>query len=406
MRFAACVLAIAACGDNLAESLPPVPPGQLALELERIELGGGDPLAITHLAFIPGTTEVLIANKSHTVTHYRLDDGAPQATLLGSFEVPGVDETADCGLLALTFDPAFATNHYLYFASCFAPTDSRISRHVFDAADYGSIARTATTIYEAGLPTGTRAWHNIGAIGFDPQSSLWALFGDKNDSRTSQDPRSPLGKVIRIIPQPGGGSIPDPRNPFAGISGHDPVVVASGLRSPWRGALDEAGRLWIGDVGESGFEEVNVTRFAGENFGNSLAEGPCDASADVCRDLVDPIVYWDRSTEHRYAKEDPKAIETSRRVVWVGATYPRSVAQDRYDGRLFDRMLVGDFAGGWIRAIRLDESDRIVEDIPVGHLEATSAWDVGPDGYLYVTSYGSVLAFPYVPGALYRAKAR
>lgn len=399
-------LALAACGDNREAPLPPVPPGQLALDFERIELEGGDPLAITHVAFVPGTDELLVANKSRTVTHYRLPAEATRAIRLGSFDVPGVDETADCGLLSIAFDPAFADNRFIYFAACSAPTANRISRHVFEPRDYGAIARTATTIFDANLPTGIRAWHNIGAIGFDAAGSLWALLGDKNDPRTSQDPASALGKVIRIVPLPGGGHAPDPRNPFVDTPGHDPDVVASGLRSPWRGALDELGRLWIGDVGESGFEEVNVTRFAGENFGNAIVEGPCTLGPEVCARVVDPVVHWDRSTEHRYSLEDPLAAETSRRVVWIGATYPRSIAQDRYRGLLFDRMLVGDFAGGWIRSIALDTTDRVARDEHVGHLEAPTAWAVGHDGYLYVSSYGSVLAFPYVPGALYRAKAR
>lgn len=394
---------LGACGGGS----PPgdaTPGGPLMFEFEPIALGEGAPLAITEIAFIPDTAELLVLNKTHTVTHYRLDPGGASATRLGSFEVPGVDETADCGLLAVAFDPDFAINRLVYFASCESPTHSQITRHEFDPADPGSVARTASLVIRVGRDGAREAWHNVGSMGFDPDGNLWALFGDKVDAGTSQDLTTALGKVVRIIPDRiGPGYAPTPTNPYIGIADRDPDVTAIGLRSPWRGALDEAGRLWIGDVGNSAFEEVNVSRFAGENFGNSLAEGPCTAN---CTGLSDPITSWGRTNDHRYPQQDPQAVPTTRRVVWVGGVYPRTVAADRYGGRMFDRVLVGDFAGGWIRLIGLDAADQLIHDEPAGHLEAASSWAVGPDGYLYASTYGSALASPYKPGSVVRAVAR
>src|SRR5690242_12489166 len=128
VRAAACLALLAACGDNLSAP-PPSVPGELVLSFEPIELEDA-PQAITELAFVPGTSELLVLNKTHTVIHYRLDGAT--ATKLGSFEVPGVDETADCGLLAVAFDPDFAANRLVYFGACDSPTHSRITRHRFD----------------------------------------------------------------------------------------------------------------------------------------------------------------------------------------------------------------------------------------------------------------------------------
>lgn len=391
---------VVGCDPGGPGDVPPEGQG-LPLGFVPITLDGEPPLAITEIAFIPGTSELLALTKSRFVTHYRLDAANDRAVRLGTFEVPGVDDTADCGLLSVAFDPDFATNRLVYFAACESAQYSRITRHELDPGDHGTIASTATTVIRVGIDDATRAWHNIGSIGFDRDGYLWALFGDKNEPLTAQDVSTNLGAVIRIAPdRDGAGYTPAPTNPFVGLAGRSPDLAALGLRSPWRGALDAAGRLWIGDVGDSAFEEVNVTRFAGENFGSSLAEGPCTTA---CDGLTDPIVAWDRSNDHRYAAEDPDAAPTSRRVVWVGIEYPRTVEVDRYRGLLFERMLVGDFAGGWIRAIGLDADDRVIADVHAGHLDHVTSWALGPDGYLYASTYGSALASPYVQGALYRA---
>jgi hypothetical protein len=335
------------------------------------------------------------------VTHFRLDGERDRATRVGEFDVPGVVETADCGLLSVAFDPDFARNRLVYFAACESVQYSAITRHEFDPDDHGTIATTATTVIRVGSANATRGWHNVGSIGFDADGYLWALFGDKALAGAAQDLSENLGAVIRIAPdRVAAGYQPAPGNPFAGLPDHSPDVAAYGLRSPWRGALDHAGRLWIGDVGESDFEEVNVTRFAGENFGASIVEGPCTES---CDGLTDPILGWSRFEDTVYELEDPEAVATNRRVIWVGIEYPRTVAVDRYRGRFFDRMLVGDFCTGWIRAVGLDDAGTVVRDEAAGHLAAATSWALGPDGYVYASSYGSCLAWPYREGAVYRA---
>jgi hypothetical protein len=390
---------LAACGDNTV-GFPA--DGTLVFRFEQIQLENA-PEAITEIAFVPGANELLVLNKTHTVHHYRLDDGATSASMLGSFEVPGVDETADCGLLSIAFDPGFVTNRLVYFGACDSPTHSRITRHELDRTDYESVGRTTSLVIRVGSDSAEKAWHNVGSMGFDPDGNLWALFGDKVTAADSQDLTTALGKAIRITPDRiAAGFQPAPANPFYGMTDRDESIVAIGFRSPWRGALDDKGRLWVGDVGNTEFEEVNVSRFAAENFGNSIAEGPCLAS---CEGLADPITYWGRESDHRYVIEDPLVIPAVRRSVWVGGVYPRTVAVDRYAGRMFDRVLVGDFAGGWIRLLGLDDTDALVYDKAAGHLEAASSWSVGPDGYLYASSYGSALAWPYKTGAVYRAIA-
>src|SRR5262249_60870821 len=81
-----------------------------------------------------------------------------------------------------------------------------------------------------------------------------------------------LGKILRIDPRPGNGRpyrIP-PGNPFSGRAGARPEIWDYGLRNPWRFSFDPAtGDLWIGDVGQDAWEEVDhePARSGGRNYG-------------------------------------------------------------------------------------------------------------------------------------------
>jgi glucose/arabinose dehydrogenase len=372
----------------------------LALSFEPIELEG-EPHAVTSFRFLPGSLELVLLEKDGVVAHYRVE--GDQARRLGDFTVPEVFAGADCGLISAAFDPDYADNGYLYLGSCVSLEHSRITRHVFDPDDYAAATESTVEILRLGDEEAYRAWHNIGSIGFDEQGYLWALMGDKQLPATAQQLENELGAVVRIIPSRTpdvGGFEPAPDNPFANEPDASAAIWAYGLRSPWTGHLDAEGRLWVGDVGESGAEEVNlVSPGGGENFGWPLWEGPCE---DACDGLADPVVYWDREPDHLYVLEDPDTAPTTRRAGWVGLSY-RDRGNDRYQGRFTGRLVFGDFCTGWVRALLLDADGLLLEDRAVGNLIGVSAWDQGPDGYAYVSTYGSALAFPYRPGGLWRA---
>ena len=123
---------------------------------------------------------------------------------------------------------------------------------------------------------------------------LWALFGEKNLPDEAQDVSNALGSLVRLVPSrtPGvGGYVAAPDNPFAldGDPGTSDVVAAYGLRSPWKGTRDARGNLFIGDVGASLFEEVNVlppVRVGTPSFGWPAIEGEdaeCSSSITWCR---------------------------------------------------------------------------------------------------------------------------
>jgi glucose/arabinose dehydrogenase len=145
--------------------------------------------------------------------------------------------------------------------------------------------------------------HHGGHLLFGPDGYLYIGLGDggsKGDPENrAQDEGTLLGKMLRIdVNRRDEGrayAIP-PDNPWAGKPGARPEIWAKGLRNPWRYSFDrETGDLWIADVGQDHWEEIDVQPAAsrgGENYGWRLMEGShCYEPKRDCDDgsLVKPI---------------------------------------------------------------------------------------------------------------------
>jgi glucose/arabinose dehydrogenase len=122
--------------------------------------------------------------------------------------------------------------------------------------------------------------HCGGGLEFGPDGYLYIAMGDSGPQQdphgNAQDMRLLCGKMLRIdVDQTDQGklyAIP-PDNPFVGRKGVRPEIWASGLREPWRYSFDPlTGDLWVGDVGQDLYEEVDIVR-KGENYGWSVHEG-------------------------------------------------------------------------------------------------------------------------------------
>lgn len=149
-----------------------------------------------------------------------------------------------------------------------------------------------TRVTEVDLTTGNRRQllfvgqpfpnHNGGQLVVRPDGTLWIALGDGGSGGdpmgNAQNLGTLLGKILRIDPRPGATApyrIP-PDNPFVGRPGARPEIWDYGLRNPWRFSFDRAtGDLWIADVGQNAWEEVNVepAGLGGRNYGWNDAEG-------------------------------------------------------------------------------------------------------------------------------------
>ena len=181
----------------------------------------------------------------------------------------------EMGLLSLALHPQFATNGqvYVYYSGAGTtgtPTEGRVSR--FISRDNGLTLDKDSEEVLIRVPR-TSALHWGGSLQFGPDGFLYAAFGDGRQPLLVQDLSSLLGKMIRIdVSAPTGYTTPT-GNPFVSRAGARPEIFALGFRNPWGWTIDRvSGDIWVGDVGEGSFEEVNRV-VKGGNYGWPILEG-------------------------------------------------------------------------------------------------------------------------------------
>src|SRR5688500_2696294 len=157
------------------------------------------------------------------------------AQMVATYRVPGVFAEEDCGLVSFTFDPAFATNKVIYAGYCTATNRSKVSRFVLGEGAAG--LQGAVDVIEFSEPQGTKPWHSVGSMGFDPKGNMWMFHGEFTDSSNAQNQNSLMGKLLRFIPKATGGYDPAPGNAWPSDAARSPAVYAYGFRSPWKAYL-------------------------------------------------------------------------------------------------------------------------------------------------------------------------
>lgn len=215
------------------------------------------------------------------------------------------------GLLGLAFDPGYATNgfFYVYYINGSGSGTSRISRFHVSADPNVADPSSEVVIYSLPQPFVN---HNGGQLQFGPDGYLYCGFGDggsgNDPNNNGQNLGTALGSMIRIdVSQHNGTYAIPPNNPF--VSAQDTLheIWASGLRNPWRYSFDRlTGDLWIADVGQNAWEEVDfwpAGNNSGPNFGWRCREGlvptpgvsqaGCAASAP----FVDPVGVFNHGSQ-------------------------------------------------------------------------------------------------------------
>ncbi|HQQ76518.1 MAG TPA: PQQ-dependent sugar dehydrogenase [Thermoanaerobaculia bacterium] len=181
------------------------------------------------------------------------------------------------GLLSIAFEPGRGPKTRFWANYTDLAGNTQVSRFSFsgDAA----FASTEVKILSVGQPF---ANHNGGQLAFGPDGYLYVGMGDGGSGgdplNNGQSLGTLLGKILRVDVL--GGTVPyaiPPSNPFIGSSTARPEIWAYGLRNPWRFSFDrKTGDLFIGDVGQGAWEEVDfqAAGFAGgANYGWRVTEG-------------------------------------------------------------------------------------------------------------------------------------
>jgi len=241
------------------------------------------------------------------------------------------------GLLSVAFHPNYGANGFFYVNYTDLNGDTRVERYTVSAAD-SNLADTASHKLILFVPQ-PYTNHNGGLVVFGPDGMLYIGMGDGGSGgdpeNRAQHRDSLLGKLLRIDVDHGDPYAIPPDNPFA-TSGGAPEIWALGLRNPWRFAFDRsAGLLYIGDVGQGAWEEVDVQPASqgGLNYGWRFMEGAHCYNPTTCSSagLVLPAVEYDHSNGQ---------CAVIGGFVYRGARVPALAGQYFY----------ADLCAGWVRS--------------------------------------------------------
>ncbi len=343
------------------------------------------PVSLTHA----GDGRLFIVEQDGRIRIYR--DGSLLTAPFLSIE-PMVKCCGEEGLLSVAFHPNFPTDPYFYvnYTSDVAGSggDSVIARYTVssdaDIADPGSALILLT------IPHPGQTNHNGGQLAFGPDDKLYFGMGDGggggDPGNNAQNIDTLLGKILRLdvdapAPYIAAG------NPYEGVTPGLDEIWSIGMRNPWRFSFDRStGDLFIADVGQGNWEEVNVTTAgtpAPLNYGWRTTEGthcypPSTTSCNTTGLTLPPIEY----------SHSAGNCSVTGGYRYRGSAYPELVGQyiygDYCTGRIWSALPTG--GGAWTSTMILDSPDNI------------SAFGEDSAGELYVLHHAG-------SGAIYRLDA-
>lgn len=206
------------------------------------------------------------------------------------------------GLLGLAFHPNYAENGFFFVNYTDRDGNTRIARFSVSASDPNQAdPASRLELIRIQQPYGN---HNGGALAFGPDGYLYAGLGDGGSAGdpldAGQSLNTLLGKILRFDVNGGQPYAIPANNPFA-AGGGEAEIWAYGLRNPWKIAFDRAtGDLYIADVGQNQWEEINFTPAGspgGLNYGWRFMEGSHDYSGGLYDKsaLVLPVAEYTRN---------------------------------------------------------------------------------------------------------------
>jgi glucose/arabinose dehydrogenase len=195
------------------------------------------------------------------------------------------------GLLGLAFHPHYRDNGFFFVDYTDRNGNTVVARYQVSATDPNRAdPASARVLLNVAQPF---ANHNGGHLAFGPDGYLYIALGDGGSGgdpgNRAQDLSTLLGKILRIDIDSGSPYAVPPSNPFVNRAGARGEIWAFGLRNPWRFSFDRVtGDLWIADVGQDTWEEVDfapATSIGGENYGWRRMEGKhCFLPTTNCSD--------------------------------------------------------------------------------------------------------------------------
>jgi glucose/arabinose dehydrogenase len=362
-------------GTTTVAAAPAVPLGDPVITLTEL----GEFSQPVEVAWRPtdGTTYVVEQDGQIVI----MAGGQPGAVALDMTDLTSA--SGERGLLGLAISPD-GTLAYVNYTN--NDGNTRIDEYAVSAdGTFDPSTRREVLAFDQPYPN-----HNGGDLVFGVDRMLYIGTGDGGSGgdpdRRALDLGEWLGKMLRIDPRPSADAaytVPAD-NPFVGVDGARPEIWSIGLRNPWRFGFDRStGDLWIADVGQNQWEEVDVAWASegggrGANFGWSAWEGNHRFNDDQSPDGATPPIH-----EYEHVGAD---CSISGGVLYRGTAIPALVGW----------YVFADYCSGQVRALQIADH-ALVKDLSLGHATSITAVSEGPDGELFVVS-GQGRIYAVTPG--------
>jgi len=327
-----------------------------ALRLVRVASGLEAPVHVTAAPGIPRT--LYVVEQGGLIRVVRSGKVQPRPFLDVRSKVTAGGEQ---GLLGLAFAPDYETSRQFVINYTDVNGDTRVVRYRSDGSK--ALTSTARQLLFVRQPFSN---HNGGMVAYGPDGLVYVGMGDGggggDPGNRAQNPSSYLGKLLRV----------DPARPKA-----RPVVVALGVRNPWRFSFDRANSdLWIGDVGQASIEEVDHVAWPLQgtpNFGWDVYEGRATFEGGRLGPgrLVQPVAQYSHA----------RGCSVTGGYVYRGAAVPAAVGRYYY----------GDFCSGTVWSLKLVNG--VARQIREEPFNVRSLTSFGEDnaGELYMVSGEGVI---------------
>lgn len=327
-------------------------PERVRVELQRVVGGLDTPVSVANAG--DGSGRLFIVEKVGRIRVVR-DGALMEFAFLDITDRVGAS-ASEQGLLGLAFHPDYHSNGSLFVNYTNREGNTVVARFSVSSDSARADPSSELILLTVAQPAGN---HNGGHLAFGPEGYLYVALGDGGGAGdqfgNGQNGSTLLGAILRLDVDSGQPYAVPASNPFVGEAAVRDEIWAIGLRNPWRFSFDSlTGDLYIADVGQNQYEEVNfeaAKSAGGQNYGWPVMEGvhcfpqdtPCDQAG-----LTLPVVEYDHS----------QGCSVTGGYVYRGQEFPSLegiyVYGDYCSGRIWGLARSG--GGGW-RAAQLARAD-------------------------------------------------